>query len=327
MSGNYSVTSFGQYWKDDNYNAGSNNSSAYGMSDSSTDASIFGGDTSAYASNPYENVFGTDVDYSSQYDSIIDSFHKQLDDIRAAQAEEEAQAGDDNDGDDTSVDGSDPETGTEPSDTEPSGDEPAGDEPAGDEPAGDEPAAYTDEELSLIYNTAQDILDATVRYESGLFGGTDEEAFIEALSNEKLTPELMQGVQAQLKAEGHDLFDLIRSETSGGTEDVLEGYALAKLGGESKESGTKLESYGPYQDMDKSSVEYKNYIRKCVSLFKTAVNGAGTDEKVLAYVMSLPDDIRADVEAQYNEKYGKDTKFMDRGKKEVSGVLKDEYWS
>ena len=160
-----------------------------------------------------------------------------------------------------------------------------------------------------------------------MFGGTDEEAFIEALSNEKLTPELMQGVQAQLKAEGHDLFDLIRSETSGGTEDILEGYALAKLGGESKESGTKLESYGPYQDMDKSSVEYQNYIRKCVSLFKTAVNGAGTDEKVLAYVMSLPDDIRADVEAQYNEKYGKDTKFMDRGKKEVSGVLKDEYWS
>ena len=160
-----------------------------------------------------------------------------------------------------------------------------------------------------------------------MFGGTDEEAFIEALSNEKLTPELMQGVQAQLQAEGHDLFDLIRSETSGGTEDILEGYALAKLGGESKESGTKLESYGPYQDMDKSSVEYQNYIRKCVSLFKTAVNGAGTDEKVLAYVMSLPDDIRADVEAQYNEKYGKDTKFMDRGKKEVSGVLKDEYWS
>lgn len=332
MSGNYSVTSFGQYWKDDNYNAGSNNSSAYGMSDSSTEASIFGGDTQAYASNPYENVFGTDVDYSSQYDSIIDSFHKQLDDIRAAQAEEEAQADDDNDGDDTTVGESDPETGTEPSDTEPSGDEPAGDEPAGDEPAGDEPAgdepaAYTDEELSLIYNTAQDILDATVRYESGLFGGTDEEAFIEALSNEKLTPELMQGVQAQLQAEGHDLFDLIRSETSGGTEDILEGYALAKLGGESKESGTKLESYGPYQDMDKSSVEYQNYIRKCVSLFKTAVNGAGTDEKVLAYVMSLPDDIRADVEAQYNEKYGKDTKFMDRGKKEVSGVLKDEYWS
>ena len=155
MSGNYSITSFGQYWKDDNYNAGSNNSSAYGMSDSSTEASIFGGDTQAYASNPYENVFGTDVDYSSQYDSIIDSFHKQLDDIRAAQAEEEAQAGDDNDGDDTSVDGSDPETGTEPSDTEPTGDEPAGDEPAGDEPAGDEPAgdepagdepaAYTDE--------------------------------------------------------------------------------------------------------------------------------------------------------------------------------------
>ena len=312
MSGNYSITSFGQYWKDDNYNAGSNNSSAYGMSDSSTEASIFGGDTQAYASNPYENVFGTDVDYSSQYDSIIDSFHKQLDDIRAAQAEEEAQADDDNDGDDTSVDGSDPETGTEPT---------------GDEPTGDEPAAYTDEELSLIYNTAQDILDATVRYESGLFGGTDEEAFIEALSNEKLTPELMQGVQAQLQAEGHDLFDLIRSETSGGTEDILEGYALAKLGGESKESGTKLESYGPYQDMDKSSVEYQNYIRKCVSLFKTAVNGAGTDEKVLAYVMSLPDDIRADVEAQYNEKYGKDTKFMDRGKKEVSGVLKDEYWS
>lgn len=322
MSGNYSITSFGQYWKDDNYNAGSNNSSAYGMSDSSTEASIFGGDTQAYASNPYENVFGTDVDYSSQYDSIIDSFHKQLDDIRAAQAEEEAQADDDNDGDDTTVGESDPETGTEPSDTEPSGDE-----PAGDEPAGDEPAAYTDEELSLIYNTAQDILDATVRYESGLFGGTDEEAFIEALSNEKLTPELMQGVQAQLQAEGHDLFDLIRSETSGGTEDILEGYALAKLGGESKESGTKLESYGPYQDMDKSSVEYQNYIRKCVSLFKTAVNGAGTDEKVLAYVMSLPDDIRADVEAQYNEKYGKDTKFMDRGKKEVSGVLKDEYWS
>lgn len=352
MSGNYSITSFGQYWKDDNYNAGSNNSSAYGMSDSSTEASIFGGDTQAYASNPYENVFGTDVDYSSQYDSIIDSFHKQLDDIRAAQAEEEAQADDDNDGDDTTVGESDPETGTEPSDTEPSGDEPAGDKPAGDEPAGDEPAgdeptgdettgdeptgdeptgdepaAYTDEELSLIYNTAQDILDATVRYESGLFGGTDEEAFIEALSNEKLTPELMQGVQAQLQAEGHDLFDLIRSETSGGTEDILEGYALAKLGGESKESGTKLESYGPYQDMDKSSVEYQNYIRKCVSLFKTAVNGAGTDEKVLAYVMSLPDDIRADVEAQYNEKYGKDTKFMDRGKKEVSGVLKDEYWS
>ncbi len=186
---------------------------------------------------------------------------------------------------------------------------------------------YTDEEQILIHNTVEDILDATVRYKSGIFGGTDEEAFIAALSNENLTPELMRGVQQELKAQNHDIFDLIRSETSGGVEDVLEGYALAKLGGKSKESNTQLESYEKYQDMDKTDVEYQKYIRTCVSLFKQSVDGAGTDEKVLAYIMSLPDDIRSDVEDMYNEKYGKNKKFDARGKEEVSGKLKEEYWN
>ena len=104
------------------------------------------------------------------------------------------------------------------------------------------------------------------------------------------------------------------------------GKPLAKLGGKSKESQTELESYERYQDMDKSSAEYQNYIRKCVSLFKSSVDGWGTDEKVLAYIMSLPQDIRADVEAQYNEKYGENKSFLERGKEEVSGELKKEYW-
>ena len=133
-------------------------------------------------------------------------------------------------------------------------------------------------------------------------------------------------MQEELKNQGYDLYELIRSETSGKTEDILEGYALAKLGGESKESKTKLESYGKYQDMDKNDVEYQKYIRTCVSLFKQSVDGWGTDEKVLAYIMSLPEDIRNDVEAQYNEKYGSSKKFMDRGKEEVSGELKEHYW-
>ena len=137
----------------------------------------------------------------------------------------------------------------------------------------------------------------------------------------------MRGVQEELKAQNYDIFDLIRSETSGGVEDVLEGYALAKLGGKSKESNTQLESYEKYQDMDKTDVEYQKYIRTCVSLFKQSVDGAGTDEKVLAYIMSLPDDIRSDVEDMYNEKYGKNKKFDARGKEEVSGKLKEEYWN
>ena len=185
----------------------------------------------------------------------------------------------------------------------------------------------TDEEKILVNDAVESILDATTRYMSGPFRiGTDEDMLIEILGNEALTPELMQVVQAELKNKGHDIFELIRSETSGGTEDILEGMLLAKLGGKTKESKTSVESYEQYYNLDKSSAEYQNYIRSCVSLFKQAVDGLGTDEKLLAYIMSLPDDMLNDVANMYNEKYGTEVNFMERGKKEVSGVLREQFW-
>lgn len=185
----------------------------------------------------------------------------------------------------------------------------------------------TDEEKILVNDAVESILDATTRYMSGPFKlGTDEDMLIEILGNEALTPELMQVVQAELKNKGHDIFELIRSETSGGTEDILEGMLLAKLGGKTKESKTSVESYEQYYNLDKSSAEYQNYIRSCVSLFKQAVDGWGTDEKLLAYIMSLPDDMLNDVANMYNEKYGTEVNFMERGKKEVSGVLREQFW-
>ena len=156
--------------------------------------------------------------------------------------------------------------------------------------------------------------------------GTDEKSLVDVLSDENLTPKLMKAVQEELTNQGYDIFDIIRSETSGSTEDVLEGYALAKLGGKSKETKTKLESYEKYENMDKDSVEYQKYIRNCMSLFRQAVNGPGTDEKVLTYIMSLPEDIRSDVEDKYNEKYSDERDFMQKGKDETGGLIHTEFY-
>ena len=157
--------------------------------------------------------------------------------------------------------------------------------------------------------------------------GTDEKSLVDVLSDENLSPKLMKAVQEELTNQGYDIFDIIRSETSGSTEDVLEGYALAKLGGKSKETKTKLESYEKYENMNKDSVEYQKYIRNCMSLFRQAVNGPGTDEKVLTYIMSLPEDIRSDVEAKYNEKYSDERDFMQRGKDETGGLIHTEFYN
>lgn len=339
MSGNYSIMSFDPYMN--NTQIQSKLEQARSAAAAQSDESIFSGS------------FSSAVDYSSAYDNILDQYYTTLDEIAAAEAAAAAEAeGEDSaapaEGEDSAApagnEGTDPAVngGTEPADegVEPGTGEDEGVEPdagAGEgagaggevEPAAgeDTTATFTDEELILINDTVEDILDATVRVKTGPFNaGTDEKALIEIMSDETLTPELMRAVQAELEVRGHDIFELIRSETSGETEDVLEGYALAKLGGKSKESETELESYEKYQDMDKSSVEYQNYIRRCVSLFETSVNGWGTNEKVLAYIMSLPQDIRADVEAQYNQEHEGETNFYNRGKNEVSGVLKTQYW-
>ena len=346
MSYDYGITSFTPYLNEALYSAPTSSSTQ-------DDSSIFG----AYENN----VGGFAVNYSSAYDSIINDFNANIEAIRAAQAAEEnaelqngQNVGQNNEylsgnGDSvlagtegtnlTGTEGTEAAEGTEGAE---SAEGTEGAEAAegtegtestegteGTEPTGDaNNAMYTDEERILVNETVQDILDATVRVKTGPFSlGTDEEALINILSNDSISPKVMRGVQAVLQEQGYDLFELIRSETSWGTEDILEGYALAKLGGTSKESGTQLESYERYQNMDKSSADYQIYIRNCVSLFKQSVDGWGTDEKVLAYVMSLPDDIRADVEALYNEKYGSTKSFMDRGKDEVSGILYDHYWN
>lgn len=349
MSGNYSIMSFDPYMN--NTQIQSKLEQARSAAAPQSDESIFSGS------------FSSAVDYSSAYDNILDQYYTTLDEIAAAEAAAAAEAeGEDSaapaEGEDSAApagnEGTDPAVndGTEPADegVEPGAGEDEGVEPGTGEDEGVEPdagagegagaggevepaagedttATFTDEELILINDTVEDILDATVRVKTGPFNaGTDEKALIEIMSDETLTPELMRAVQAELEVRGHDIFELIRSETSGETEDVLEGYALAKLGGKSKESETELESYEKYQDMDKSSVEYQNYIRRCVSLFETSVNGWGTNEKVLAYIMSLPQDIRADVEARYNQEHEGETNFYNRGKNEVSGVLKTQYW-
>ena len=354
MSSNYSIMSFDPYMN--NTQIQSKLDQAQDLAAAQSDASIFGDSfgSSVDYSAAYENIL-------DQYYTTLDEIAA----AEAAAAAEEAagedeaapagEAGDDgaapageagDDGaapaDEAGDDGAAPAGDDEgaPAEEAAGDDEAAPAGEAGDDgaaPAGDDEGApaeedktettYTEEEQIIIYNAVEDILDATVRVKTGPFSlGTNEKALIEIMSDESLTPELMRGVQAELKSQNYDIFELIRSETSWGTEDILEGYALAKLGGKSKESQTELESYERYQDMDKSSAEYQNYIRKCVSLFKSSVDGWGTDEKVLAYIMSLPQDIRADVEAQYNEKYGENKSFLERGKEEVSGELKKEYW-
>ena len=301
MSSNYSIMSFDPYTN--NTQIQSKLDQAQDLAAAQSDASIFG------------DSFGSSVDYSAAYENILDQYYTTLDEIAAAEAAAAAEEA-------AGEDGAAPagEAGDD-------GAAPAGDDEGAPAEEGETETTYTEEEQIIIYNAVEDILDATVRVKTGPFSlGTNEKALIEIMSDESLTPELMRGVQAELKSQNYDIFELIRSETSWGTEDILEGYALAKLGGKSKESQTELESYERYQDMDKSSAEYQNYIRKCVSLFKSSVDGWGTDEKVLAYIMSLPQDIRADVEAQYNEKYGENKSFLERGKEEVSGELKKEYW-
>ncbi len=319
MSYDYGITSFTPYLNEALYSAPTSSSTQ-------DDSSIFG----AYENN----VGGFAVNYSSAYDSIINDFNANIEAIRAAQAAEEnaelqngQNVGQNNEY--LSGNGDSVLAGTEGTNLTGTEGTEAAEGTEGAEPTGDaDDAVYTDEERVLVNETVQDILDATVRVKTGPFSlGTDEEALINILSNDSISPKVMRGVQAELQEQGYDLFELIRSETSWGTEDILEGYALAKLGGTSKESGTQLESYERYQNMDKTNADYQIYIRNCVSLFKQSVDGWGTDEKVLAYVMSLPDDIRADVEALYNEKYGSTKSFMDRGKDEVSGILYDHYWN
>ena len=240
------------------------------------------------------------IDYSAPYNKVLDNFF--------ASISEADETGEEDNVDETEDDGNVDETGEEDNVDE-----------TGEEAESE--VEYTEEEQIAIYNAVEDILDASVR----MFG-TDEKSLVDVISDENLTPKLMKAVQEELTNQGYDIFNIIRSETSGSNEDVLEGYALAKLGGKSKETKTKLESYEKYENMDKDSVEYQKYIRNCMSLFRQAVNGPGTDEKVLTYIMSLPEDIRSDVEDKYNEKYSDERDFMQRGKDETGGLIHTEFY-
>ena len=186
----------------------------------------------------------------------------------------------------------------------------------------------TDEEKILVNDAVESILDATVRYMTGPFKlGTDEDMLFNIIGDENLTPELMQVVQTELEAKGYNLFDLIKSETSFETEDILVGGMLAKLGGKTTDGKVELESYGKYENLEKTDPEYQKYIRQCVSLFKQATGGWGFNEELFCYVMSLPEDMRADVESMYNEKYGSDKTFEELGREKSTSVIKAYYYN
>lgn len=186
----------------------------------------------------------------------------------------------------------------------------------------------TDEEKILVNDAVESILDATVRYMTGPFKlGTDEDMLFNIIGDENLTPELMQVVQTELEAKGYNLFDLIKSETSFETEDILVGGMLAKLGGKTTDGKVELESYGKYENLEKTDPEYQKYIRQCVSLFKQATGGWGFNKELFCYIMSLPEDMRNDVENMYNEKYGSDKTFEELGREKSTSVIKAYYYN
>ena len=366
MSSNYGFTSFNTYIDKVNESTGSNGqNSLIALSQDDSNVSIFGNYSNSLSnlntdySTAYDSVFDNNsstannnssvqnymsninafagyenasslfdgIDYSAPYNKVLDNFF--------ASISEADETGEEDNVDETEDDGNVDETGEEDNvdETEDDGNvDETGEEDNVDETEDDgnvdetgeeaeSEVEYTEEEQIAIYNAVEDILDASVR-----MSGTDEKSLVDVLSDENLSPKLMKAVQEELTNQGYDIFDIIRSETSGSTEDVLEGYALAKLGGKSKETKTKLESYEKYENMDKDSVEYQKYIRNCMSLFRQAVNGPGTDEKVLTYIMSLPEDIRSDVEDKYNEKYSDERDFMQRGKDETGGLIHTEFY-
>lgn len=186
----------------------------------------------------------------------------------------------------------------------------------------------TDEEKILVNDAVESILDATVRYMTGPFKlGTDEDMLFNIIGDENLTPELMQVVQTELEAKGYNLFDLIKSETSFETEDILVGGMLAKLGGKTTDGKVELESYGKYENLEKTDPEYQKYIRQCVSLFKQATGGWGFNKELFCYIMSLPEDMRQDVENMYNEKYGQEKDFETVGKQKSTSVIKAYFFN
>lgn len=206
------------------------------------------------------------------------------------------------------------------------GDNGEGDNGEGD--GGSNMGSLTDEEKILVNDAVESILDATVRYMTGPFKlGTDEDMLFNIIGDENLTPELMQVVQTELEAKGYNLFDLIKSETSFETEDILVGGMLAKLGGKTTDGKVELESYGKYENLEKTDPEYQKYIRQCVSLFKQATGGWGFNKELFCYIMSLPEDMRADVESMYNEKYGSDKTFEELGREKSTSVIKAYYYN
>ena len=261
----------------------------------------------------YENTSSLfdGIDYSAPYNKVLDNFFASISKSDEGKQTEGAEG----------AEGANEEEKTEETKEEEKTEETKEEEKT-EETKEESETEYTEEEQIAIYNAVEDILDASVR-----MPGTDEKSLVDVLSDENLSPKLMKAVQEELTNQGYDIFDIIRSETSGSTEDVLEGYALAKLGGKTKETKTELESYEKYENMNKDSVEYQKYIRNCMSLFRQAVNGPGTDEKVLTYIMSLPEDIRSDVEAKYNEKYSDERDFMQRGKDETGGLIHTEFYN
>ena len=350
MSSNYGLTSFNTYIDKVNESTGSNGqNSSIALSQDNSNVIIFGNhsnslsnlntdyssacdnvfnDNSSTASNNssvpnymsninafagYENTSSLfdDIDYSAPYNKVLDNFF--------ASISETDETGEEDNVDETEDDGNIDETDEEDNVDETEDD---GNIDETDEEEPEPEVEYTEEEQIAIYNAVEDILDASVR-----MSGTDEKSLVDVLSDENLSPKLMKAVQEELTNQDYDIFDIIRSETSGSTEDVLEGYALAKLGGKTKETKTELESYEKYENMNKDSVEYQKYIRNCMSLFRQAVNGPATDEKVLTYIMSLPEDIRSDVEAKYNEKYSDERDFMQRGKDETGGLIHTEFYN
>ena len=206
-----------------------------------------------------------------------------------------------------------------------------GDNGEGDNGEGDGSSnmgSLTDEEKILVNDAVESILDATVRYMTGPFKlGTDEDMLFNIIGDENLTPELMQVVQTELEAKGYNLFDLIKSETSFETEDILVGGMLAKLGGKTTDGKVELESYGKYENLEKTDPEYQKYIRQCVSLFKQATGGWGFNKELFCYIMSLPEDMRNDVENMYNEKYGSDKTFEELGREKSTSVIKAYYYN
>lgn len=218
------------------------------------------------------------------------------------------------------------QAGVDPSVVTTEGDNGEGGDGEGDD--GSSMNGLTDEEKILVNDAVESILDATVRYMTGPFKlGTDEDMLFNIIGDENLTPELMQVVQTELEAKGYNLFDLIKSETSFETEDILVGGMLAKLGGKTTDGKVELESYGKYENLEKTDPEYQKYIRQCVSLFKQSTDGWGFNEELFCYVMSLPEDMRQDVENMYNEKYGQEKDFETVGKQKSTSVIKAYFFN